>query len=240
MARPALVILPNRWLFSPLFVLCFDMDAIFRQSQCASNSSDAAHKQAQGTWADGPYLLLGHNASLPSRCIKTNREDPVFVKETATRLHVRLLGMALFGPLAGSLLPDVEPVFKCVFLVLVIGTVAGCGLLCPRVRLEIPVCREIAARRRLMLISGWTLFGLGMAAETIGLLQPPGQVQALQGCLLLTFLFVGAGVTALYFTSLVGVHVVDGSHAWLTGFGHHYLAGLPQTPPIARPEPLLD
>ena len=134
-----------------------------------SNSKNTSDKdtaanvddEVEGVWADGPYLLVRRNATLPARCIKTNRQEIVLVEETATCLHVRLLGMALFGTLAASIIP-VEPAFKLVFLLIVIGMVAGSQLLNPRVRLQLPVCRAVMMRRRFLLTVGWTLFAIGM------------------------------------------------------------------------------
>jgi hypothetical protein len=82
-----------------------------------------------------------------------------------------------------------------------------------------------------LLMLGWTLFAIGMALEGIAILQPPEQVQTLQQCLILVFILVGAGAAALFFTSYVGIQVVNDEYVWLTGFGREYLASLPQKPP---------
>ena len=187
--------------------------------------------QTEGVWADGPLVLMRRNATLPARCIKTNRRDIVFVEETATRLHVRLLGMALFGTLAAIIMPGVDPALKWAFLLIVIGIVGGGLLLFPRFRLQLPVCRAVVLRRRVLLTVGWTLFAIGMALEGIAIMRPPEQVQTLQQCLILVFILVGAGAAALFFTSYVGIQVVNDEYVWLTGFGREYLASLPQKPP---------
>src|SRR5262249_21324634 len=191
---------------------------------------DADEGQTQGVWADGPFVLMRRSVTLPARCIKTNRREIVFIEETATRLHVRLLGMALFGTLAAIIMPDVDSALKWVFLLIVIGIVVGDQLLCPRVRLQLPVCRAVVLRRRLLLIVGWTLFAIGMALEGIAIVRPPEQMQTLQQCLILVFILVGAGAAALFFTSYVGIQVVNDEYVWLTGFGREYLTSLPQKP----------
>ena len=139
--------------------------------------------------------------------------------------------MTLFGTLAAIIMPGVDPALKWVFLSIVFGIVGGGQLLCPRVRLQLPVCRAVVRRRRVLLMLGWTLFAIGMALEGIAILQPPEQVQTLQQCLILVFILVGAGAAALFFTSYVGIQVVNDEYVWLTGFGREYLASLPQKPP---------
>ena len=55
---------------------------MFQERVC----SDADEGQKEGVWVDGPFVLMRRNATLPARCIKTNRREIVFVEEIATRL----------------------------------------------------------------------------------------------------------------------------------------------------------
>jgi hypothetical protein len=179
---------------------------------------------------DGPYLLVRLGADLPTRCIKTNAHETVMVEQTATNLHVRLLGMALFGGLVAGFVPDgpIEVKFGCLG-VAVLGTLIGM-VLHPRVRLRLPVCPAIARRRQFLLVVGWSLFALAMGVYALAMLLPPEQLPSVQHCMLAALGLMGAGVTALYFAPFLGVEFVEEGFARLTGAGPSYLASLPQAP----------
>jgi hypothetical protein len=182
-------------------------------------------------WVDGQYLVMRRNATLPARCIKTNRPATVLVEQTATRLHVRLLGMALFGCLACSMVPVEEAAVKfgCLFVAIVMT--GGCMALFPRVRLRLPVCPGVVARRRLLLLVGWSVFALAMAVYAFATLFPPEQIQYRQYCMLTVFVLMGGAGAALYFSPFVGVEATQGEFTWLTGIGKAFLASMRDNPP---------
>lgn len=159
-----------------------------------------------GVWRDRSVLVMSKGGELPARCVKCNQPTSLRLKKKLTWHHPAL--------------------YILVFVALLIYLIVAM-ILRKSATVQLGLCEEHLAKRRLNIIITLSMVVLGFAGFVVGAMYED-LIYVLIGFLLL----IAAVIYALVAVKIVSASKIDDRFVWLTGVNKDYLNELPQFPGV--------